>query len=320
MMNMMMVTSLNTYTNNMKMQMKWKEKQASGNYTSGRTLAAAGKTSEGTTEAERLLESQFGEEAMEKKASAQTMQTIRSKMMAGKRLSSDEMEYLKENAPDMYQKARSIEMEKEAYERELKQCKTKEEVQRVKMSHAASAMATVKDIETNPNIPKGAKLGLMMQQLQKTQALGDTEREFVASGAYKRLPTEAERLKAEKEMEKAKKAEMGIEDRTDDTAKEAVDRTEEEQAERNGEAGAEGASGMDTDGTETGAVDRAETGEKQAEAVRARAILIGHEKSRMEAEVTPEARKVRRARAQAAYARNSSAGITSSQTVDIRVN
>ncbi len=31
-MNVMMMSSLNTYTKNMKMQMKWKERQSSGNY------------------------------------------------------------------------------------------------------------------------------------------------------------------------------------------------------------------------------------------------------------------------------------------------
>ena len=37
MMNLMMVGSLNTYTQNMKMQMKWERKKASGDYSSDGT-------------------------------------------------------------------------------------------------------------------------------------------------------------------------------------------------------------------------------------------------------------------------------------------
>ena len=309
-MNVMMISSLNTYTTNMKMQMKWKEKQASGNYASGT------KTAE-----EQLKESALDAAKSQNSASSQMMQTIQAKMMGGKKLSAEEMAYLKEHAPETYQKARAIEMEREAYERELKQCKTKKEVQRVKMAHAASAMASVKEIESNPNIPKGKKLELMMQELQRSQALGDTERKYVESGEYKRLPTEAERLKAEKEMEEAKKAEMGIEDPMDDTAKETAQKAVEEAAE---EAEGTEENGMGTEewgmaGSLEPSLSRHAVNKPDIDSTeRAEAILARREMSRMEAEVTPEARKVRRAKAQAAYAKNSYTG-GQMVSVDIKV-
>ena len=46
----------------------------------------------------------------------------------------------------------------------------------------------------------------------KNQALEEVTKEFVESGKYAKLPTEAEKAKAEKELEEAKKAEKGIED------------------------------------------------------------------------------------------------------------
>ncbi len=295
-MNVMMISSLNTYTSNMKMQMKWKEKQASGNYASGAKSVE-----------ERMKDSAAGGAKAQKGASSRMMQTIQSKMMGGKKLSAEEMAYLKEHAPETYQKARAIEMEREAYERELKQCRTKEEVQRVKMAHAASAMASVKEIESNPNIPKGKKLELMMQELQRNQALGDTERKYVESGEYKRLPTEAERLKAEKEMEKAKKAEMGIEDPMDDTAEEAAEKAVEEAAKETEDTGEK--TGVERRETADGA--EPSSGKDvgvSPEIERAEIIFARREMSRIEAEVTPEARKVRRAKAQAAYAKSSYSG------------
>ncbi len=293
-MNIMMMSSLNTYTKNMKMQMKWKQKQSSGNYTNQATALKKETVSKEQPKSaeEAMLES------LQTDSSTSMMQQIRAKMAAGKRLSAKEMDFLKENDPQTYQKAKEIEMEREAYERELKQCKTKEEVQRVKLSHAAAAMASVKEIESNPNIPKGEKLALMMQELAKSNALGDSERAFAMSKDYKSLPTEAERKKAEEELEAAKKAEMGIDDKTDDSVEEVTDSCNRDAV--------------------TDSLEEAEEPPTEAEVEASKQVIAGQEMSRLEAEVTPEARKVRRAKAQAAYAQSASTPIFT-HTVDIKV-
>lgn len=303
-MNVNMISSLNTYTKNMKMQMKWRERQSSGNYTSKGTSFGKGSTSSAkeVSSAEELLKEQGALPGMPEKTDSNIKSRIQTKMMSGKRLTSEEMDYLKENDPQTYQKAKAIEMEREAYERELKQCKTKEEVQRLKLSHAASCMASVRNIEGDSSIPKGAKLGLMMQELQRANALGDTERAFMQSGSYKSLPTEAERKEAEEELAKAEKAERGIDDRTDDTPKEVTDSRNEDAVSASAE--------------ETAETEEREVPETELKA--AKEVISGRKKSRMEAEVTPEARKVRRAKAQAAYAQTSFTG-SSAPAVNIRI-
>ena len=294
-MNIAMMCSMNTYTQTMKMQMKWQQKKASGNYTA-RSDSAAKETTEKKDIQTRLLED------MQNNSSANMKQQISTKMMAGKRLSSAEMEYLKENDPQTYQKARAIEMEREAYERRLKQCRTKEEVQRVKFSQAAASLATVKEVESNPSIPKGKKLELMMQELQKTNAMSDTDRAYMQSREYKSLPTEAEKRKAEEELEKAKKNEMGIEDRTDDSAEETSDSTNEKAVE-----------------ALTDSRNPDDPAPSDAELKAAKKTITSQEKTRLQAEVTPEARKVRRAKAQAAYAAASFGG-TAPAAVDITIS
>lgn len=282
--------------------MKWQQRKSSGDYLT--------KGYSGTKESQKDQELQDPQsrllESMKPDESASMRQQISTKMMAGKRLSSAEMEYLKENDPQTYQKARTIEMEREAYERRLKQCKTKEEVQRVKFSQAASSLATVKNVESNPSIPKGQKLALIMQELHKFNAMSDTDRAYMQSRDYQSLPTEAEKRKAEEELEKAEKAEMGIEDRTDDSAEETADSTNKEAVE---EAKTESRAPEESAPTET-------------ELKAAKRAVAGQEKTRMEAEVTPEARKVRRAKAQAAYAQSSCTGISAdspSISIDIKI-
>ncbi len=287
-MNIAMMCSMNTYTQNMKMQMKWKERQSSGNY-----VSKSGR--ETVSDAEKLLRErqEKATDLFKQNTSSVSREQIDAKMRSGKRLSAAEMEYLKEHDPQTYQKAREIEMEREAYERELKRCRTKEEVQRVKLSHAAASMAAVKEADTNPNIPEGQKLALVMQELAKSNALGEVERTFIKSGGYQALPSENERLKAEKDLKEAEEAEKGIDDKTDDTPEETVDSCQKEAAEHSAEEKALSRKGK-----------REPT---EAEQRKAREIAGGREMTRLEAEVTPEARKVRRAKAQAAYAGSSMA-------------
>lgn len=116
-MSIMMVTSINSYTKSMEMKMKWQKKQTSGDY------AADGKTSIDDSTRSRLEEIRESQSDGSKQMAAQ----IDLKMMSGKRLTAQEMEYLKEHDPETYKKAKAVEMEREAYERELKSCKTKEE-------------------------------------------------------------------------------------------------------------------------------------------------------------------------------------------------
>lgn len=338
-MNVMMISSLNTYTTNMKMQMKWQQKKASGDFTADGAMSMEDKL---LKDAFDSMDDLLGDSS--KVSSAQ----IRTKLMSGKKLSSKEMDYLRENDPELYKKAKAIEMEREAYERELKQCKTKEEVQKVKMAHATAALAQVKNIESNPNIPEGQKLALMMEQLAKSNALGEVERKFVQSGEYKRLPSEEEKRQAEEDLKEAQEAERGIEDKTDDTpqevAEDAAAEAEREAAEATEEAAkkdpaaeapanptAAGTSisekkpistdvskkkPMSTDATKKAEEVLANTYDRNIR--RKKAVAAKQRMTRAEAEVTPEARKVKRARAKAAYTKTPHVGDTTGNMVDVK--
>lgn len=326
-MNVMMITSLNTYTSNMQMKMKWQQKKTSNDFTADGAM----------TMEERLRKD--AKEAMGDLmggGSKVSLGQIQTKLMSGKKLSAEEMDYLRENNPELYKKAKSIEMEREAYERELKQCKTKEEVQRVKMAHTTAALAQVKDIESNPNIPKGQKLALMMEQLFKSNALGDVERKFVQSGEYKRLPTEEEERQAKEDLKEAQDAERNIENKTDDTPQEvAEDAAAEEKAgtddpvisadqeEKEGASdtsfAASGSSGQKPLFTESSRKTEKTTENTYSRNVRkTKAAAIDTQMTRIQAEATPEARKVKRARAQAAYTKTPNIGSSAGNVVDVK--
>lgn len=129
------------------------------------------------------------------------LSSLMTKLKSGADLSSEEIEYLKKNNPQLYKEYMDTQAEKKAYEKQLKNCKTKEDVGRLKLTKLSSFMSQCKAIKSNPNIPKGQKVGLLQKILWKTAAFQKVYLEFVKSVQYNALPTEAE--EAEKAEEKA---------------------------------------------------------------------------------------------------------------------
>lgn len=279
-----MMQSLGKYTKTMEMQMKWQQKKKNNDFTADGSTKIKDATA---WQAEQIRKSQAD-------GSARLSTQIRTKLSTGKKLTKEEMDYLQKNDPQLYQKAKSIEAEQKSYEKELSNCKTKEDVERVRTNRIAASLSVVKSVENNSAIPEGAKLGLIVQELAKNMALEETLNKFVASGRYAKLPTEAEKLKAEKDLKEAKEAEPEV--------KAPAENTEENAAAENS-AGAEQADGEIS-------ADKAD-GTELREAVQERRM------TRAEAEITPEAMKVKHSKVQAAYKRNQAE--LPAQMMDIKV-
>lgn len=276
--------SIGKYTKNMEMQMKWQKKKEDNDFTADGSTKWSDPTAR---QAEEIRRSQAD-------GSAKLLSQIRTKLAAGKKLTQEEMDYLQKNDLPTYQKVKAIEAEQKSYEKELKNCKTKEDVQRVRTNRVAASLSVVNNVKNNPAIPEGAKLGLIWQELQKNMVMEETIKKFVESGEYAQLPTEAEKLEAEKELKEWKEAELGIKDTEENAG-------EKEPAENVTEA----ESTVEEASADKAPVDKAKEIAIQEALKRDRTFLQERKKTRAEVEATPEARKVKRAKAQAAYKRNS---------------
>lgn len=172
-----------TVRNSVKLAMldnKWQQKKAKG-----------GKAFSKEMDPQIRQINQFQED-LERMRENNEMNSIVTKLKAGKRLSSDEIEYLKRNAPEAYREYVEIQQEKEAYEREIKACKTKDEVERVRFNKISGYLAAAKSVAHNPNIPSGMKAALAEKILKKVAGINSVHMEFVQSVQYKNLPTDAE--------------------------------------------------------------------------------------------------------------------------------
>lgn len=129
---------------------------------------------------------------------------IDGKLKAGKKLSSQELDYLRQNAPDLYKKAVEVQREREQYKRDLRRCKTKEDVQRLNANRMQRFMSETHTIVQNSTISKSQKCALLDQVFRRLMAIADEHHTFVKSREYAELPEEKE-LEEEKEARKKKK-------------------------------------------------------------------------------------------------------------------
>ena len=161
------------------LESKWKQKKESG------------KIFQKEMTAEERLMARYQED-LENMRKNDTMNSISGKLRSGQELTPEEVRYLQKNNPALYQEYQEIRSEKEAYERGLKNCKTKEDVERFKINKMNGYLSQAKSDMNNPNIPKGQKKALMEKILGKTMGIEKVHMKFVASGGYAALPTDEE--------------------------------------------------------------------------------------------------------------------------------
>lgn len=109
------------------------------------------------------------------------LKSIRAKLSLGKKLTAADLEYLRLHDPMLYMKASKIEMSRKRMREQIKNSKTKEEVQRVVSSHLSGVRGTKDDVQ--------------MEQA----AIVDESAKAMKSKRYIELPTNEKKRSEEKE-------------------------------------------------------------------------------------------------------------------------
>lgn len=129
---------------------------------------------------------------------------IANKIMNGEDLTLDEEKYLAQNNPGQLNNYRRAKAERQAYEEKLKNCKTKDEVQRLKTNTMNSYLAELK------GAPGEAKSAKAMEILGKVRNILKAELHFIESGGYALLPSEADEAK-DRAKERSRENENALE-------------------------------------------------------------------------------------------------------------
>ena len=160
---------------------KWMQKKESGNVLSKQEL-----NERSTWTSEQFMIADF-QDQLEHNREAEKRQKIDNKIMSGGSLSPEEISYLEKNDPVALKKYRETKEEKESYKEKLRQCKTKEEVDRVKLQKLGELESSLSSIVNDPAIPKSAKLAKAQEILAKTNNIEAAHLE------YQSMPTDEEK-------------------------------------------------------------------------------------------------------------------------------
>ena len=203
------------YAKTQTMKQKWKNRKATNDFSSKEDKTVKYDTRSTSDivrdkiqdEANKIKESY--EELLKKDDdSGSRMTEIRNKYMAGGKLSADEMEYVSKKDPKFYQEIKAEERELKSFEKKLRSAKTKEEAQRVIQEEANSALSRVNSVVNNPHISEGDKMAVCVAEYRKLVKKQEIFAKFAEKGEYNKLPTEAEKQKAEEEIKEAREEEL----------------------------------------------------------------------------------------------------------------
>lgn len=121
-------------------------------------------------------------------------EAIYNKVNSGKTLTAREEELLKEKDPTAYSEYRQTIIEKETYRKELRNCKTKEEAEQLKLNKMGQYVASAKKVANNPYIPDAAKKAILGRLAGKAKMINEVHTEFTQSAQYAAMEdTNAER-------------------------------------------------------------------------------------------------------------------------------
>lgn len=134
---------------------------------------------------------------------------ISNKLKAGGGLTPEEIAYLKKNDPEALREYEEIKQERETYKRQLRNCKSKEDVEKLKNTKMGEFLSQVKEIDNNPNIPKGKKLGMIEKILKKLKGVEAEHIAFLRTLEYQQLPEEEEEKKKKGQYKEEWKVQAG---------------------------------------------------------------------------------------------------------------
>lgn len=278
-----LMTSLNHIRKNAALESKWEQRKQQGFSTDGLT----------ERQKDNVNFINAYKEQQELHPEDKEMQKITNKIYAGSKLTEQEMQCLQKKNPVLYQKMRAVEAEAKQYEEDLKRCKTKDEAQRIKMNKINASVASIRSIESNPNISDADKLAFAQAEQAKMREIEKITTKFIESGAYAALPTDAEKFQTEKELEEAKREELQGADTEKTQESEDVQENIQETGNRKQETGE-----VKTATTE----EIAEAVEKLVDKNTKTEFKIGDNKrNETEIELSDEFRKIKNSKAKKAY-------------------
>ena len=118
--------------------------------------------------------------------------SIQTKLDSGGELTPEELEYLRINAPTLYEEAMQIKRERAQYKQQLANCKTREEADQLYINKMQGYLSAERTISSNPNLSVAEKKGQLERIARRMIGIQTEQKIFIKNGDYERLPSEQE--------------------------------------------------------------------------------------------------------------------------------
>ena len=138
------------------------------------------------TQEERLL--QHYQEQISKMHESNFQQQLQAKLDSGQELTPEEEQYLEKVNPDALKEHEKLKEEVAAYRKQLQNCRTKKDVEKLKLYKMGQFMSEVKTIANDPRIPKAQKKAMLEQILKRTYAIEKEHNDYTKTPEYQAKP------------------------------------------------------------------------------------------------------------------------------------
>ena len=168
---------------NLKFAANYKQKTGQTIVSSSGNLKLDLKAANNQSLAEKIIQAN---QKSDNEYSKQRISSIKRKLMSGKKISNEELGYLKKNDPDLYKKAKKAEEAREDLKAELKKAKTKSEarmaVTRALIKASAEATAELKAAQGGAGGSGAAASGISTAGYEAGQEIGGPNAEGIFGG------------------------------------------------------------------------------------------------------------------------------------------
>lgn len=138
------------------------------------------------TQEERLL--QHYQEQISQMHESNFQQELQSKLDSGQELTPEEEQYLEKVNPDALKEHEKLKEEVAAYRKQLQNCRTKKDVEKLKLYKMGQFMSEVKTVSNDPHIPKAQKKAMLEQILKRTYAIEKEHNDYTKTPEYQAKP------------------------------------------------------------------------------------------------------------------------------------
>ena len=138
------------------------------------------------TQEERLL--QHYQEQISQMQESNFQQELQAKLDSGQELTPEEEQYLEKVNPDALKEHEKLKEEVAAYRKQLQNCRTKKDVEKLKLYKMGQFMSEVKTVSNDPHIPKAKKKAMLEQILKRTYAIEKEHNDYTKTPEYQTKP------------------------------------------------------------------------------------------------------------------------------------